>query len=126
MNSTIELIGRLLLGHIFVMTGISKLGESYAGTAVYMDSVGIPGGLLPLVIALEIGAGLMVIAGFKTKWGGYALAAFSIGAALVFHSNFDDQMQSILFMINISMAGGLLLLSAQGAGAYSLDRKLSK
>ena len=67
MNKAIELTGRILLGHIFLLAGINKLGAGYAGTAGYMDSMGVPGGLLPAVIALEIIGGLMIILGFKVK-----------------------------------------------------------
>jgi len=126
MNNIIELAGRVFLGHIFFMAGLSKLGSGYAGTAGYMESVGVPGGLLPAVIALEIIGGLMVIVGFKVKWAAYALAGFSIIAGVIFHSNFADQMQMILFMKNVSIAGGLLLLSVHGAGLLSVDSKLNK
>jgi len=124
MNNLIELIARVFLGHIFLLAGINKIGAGYAGTAGYMQSVGLPGELLPAVIALEIIGGLLVITGFKVKWAAYALAGFTFVAALIFHSNFADQMQMILFMKNISIAGGLLLLSVHGAGAFSLDKKL--
>ena len=126
MNKAIELTGRILLGHIFLLAGLSKLGAGYAGTAGYMDSMGVPGGLLPLVIAVEIIGGLMVILGFKVKWAAYALAGFSLLAGIIFHSNFADQMQMILFMKNASIAGGLLLLSTYGAGELSIDNKLTK
>jgi len=126
MNNVIELIGRLFLGHIFLLAGVNKIGDGYAGTAGYMDSMGVPGGLLPLVIALEIIGGLMVILGFKVKWAAYALAGFSIMAAIIFHANLAEQMQMILFMKNFAIAGGLLLLSVHGAGVLSIDNKLSK
>ena len=126
MNKAIELTGRILLGHIFLLAGLNKLGAGYAGTAGYMDSMGVPGGLLPLVIAVEIIGGLMVILGFKVKWAAYALAGFSLLAGIIFHSNFADQMQMILFMKNASIAGGLLLLSTYGAGELSIDNKLTK
>ena len=126
MNNVIELLARVFLGHIFVLAGFGKLGEGYAGTAGYMDSMGVPGGLLPLVIALEIIGGLMVIMGFKVKWAAYALAGFSIVAGVIFHSNFADQMQMILFMKNISIAGGLLLLSVHGASEFSVDKQLAR
>lgn len=126
MDKAIELIGRILLGHIFLMAGISKIGAGYAGTAGYMDSMGVPGALLPLVIILEIVGGLMVIVGFKVKWAAYALAAFTVVAGVIFHSNFADQMQMIMFMKNMSITGGLLLLSVYGSGQLSLDNKLSK
>jgi len=126
MKNLTEVAGRILLGGFFVMAGIGKIGAGYAGTAGYMDSMGIPGALLPLVIFLEIAGGLMVITGFKAKWAGYALAGFSIVAAVIFHSNFDDQMQSIMFMKNIAISGGLLILAAHGTGAWSLHRMWSK
>jgi putative oxidoreductase len=126
MDKMIELVGRVLLGHIFVMAGFSKIGEGYAGTAGYMDSMGVPGAMLPLVIILEIVAGVMIVVGFKVKWAAYALAGFTVVAAFIFHSNFADQMQMILFMKNMSITGGLLLLSTYGSGLLSLDSKLAK
>jgi len=126
MDKFIEVAGRVLLGLIFLMAGISKIGEGYAGTAGYMDAMGVPGALLPLVIILEIVGGLMVMTGFKVKWATYALAAFTLVAAFIFHSNFADQIQMILFMKNLSITGGLLLLSVYGSGELSLDNKLSK
>ena len=126
MNKSIELIGRILLGHIFLLAGLSKIGGGYDATAGYMEAMGVPGGLLPLVILLEIVGGLMVIVGFKVKWAAYALAIFSVISAIIFHSNFTDQIQMILFMKNLSMAGGLLLLSTYGAGSLSLGSKFNK
>ncbi len=124
MNKTLELIGRIFLGHIFLLAGLNKLGDAYSGTAAYMDSMGVPGGLLPLVVALEIAGGLMIILGFKTRWAALALAGFTLVAGIIFHADFADQIQMILFMKNISIAGGLLLLSNYGAGELSLDHKL--
>ena len=117
-----SLIARILLAHIFVMAGLSKIG-GYAGTQGYMESVGVPGMLLPLVILVEVGAGLAILLGWQTRWASYALAGFSIVSAVIFHSNLADQMQMILFMKNFAMAGGLLLLAEHGAGAYSLDNR---
>ena len=122
MEKFTDLTARILLGLIFVMAGINKLGAGYAGTAGYMDSMGIPGGLLPLVIALEILGGAMIILGFKIKWAAFALAGFTLLAGIIFHSNFADQMQSILFMKNLAISGGLLLLVNYGAGVLSIDK----
>ncbi len=126
MSNVIELVGRLFLGHIFLLAGLNKLGDGYAGTAGYMDSMGVPGALLPVVIALEVIGGLMVIVGFKVKWAACALAGFTVVTALIFHSNLVDQMQMILFMKNISITGGLLLLTVHGAGVISVDNKLNR
>ncbi|WP_439858926.1 DoxX family protein [Pseudomonas sp. MBLB4136] len=120
MNSAIVLLARLLLAHIFVLAGINKI-TGFAGTQGYMESMGVPGVLLPLVILLEVGGGLALILGFLTRWAALALAAFSVAAALIFHSNFSEQMQMILFMKNFAMAGGLLMLYVHGAGSISID-----
>jgi len=117
-------LGRLLISFMFVMAGISKIG-GYEGTQGYMESVGVPGMLLPLVILTEVGLGLAVIVGYKTRIAALGLAGFCILAAILFHANFSDQMQMIMFMKNIGLAGGFLLLVAHGAGAYSLDNRLA-
>ena len=113
---------RFLLAFIFLMAGVSKIGQ-YAGTQAYMASVGVPGSLLPLVIALEIGGALALIAGFKARWAALALALFSVVSAVLFHLDFGDQMQSIMFMKNLAIAGGLLVLAAAGPGVWSLDNR---
>lgn len=121
----LELLGRVLIAFIFVGAGWSKIG-GYEATAGYMQSMGVPGGLLPLVIALELGGGLAIIFGFLTRLAALGLAVFSILSAVLFHANFGDQTQQILFLKNIAMAGGFLFLVANGAGRYSLDAKLFK
>lgn len=123
MNNAIVLIARILLAHIFLLSGIGKLGAGYAATQGYMAAMGAPAALLPLVIALEIGGGLALILGFLTRWAALALAVFCIVAALMFHLNFGDRMQMIMFMKNFAMAGGLLMLYVHGAGAFSIDAR---
>lgn len=91
-----------------------------------MDAMGVPGMLLPLVIVLEVGGGLAIMAGWQTKLVSIALAAFTVVAAAIFHNNFSDQMQMIMFMKNIAIAGGFILLAVHGAGSYSLDNRRSK
>jgi len=122
MDKYLNLIGRLLLAQIFIIAGIGKI-FGYAGTMAYMNSMGVPGVLLPLVIALEIGGGLALVIGWQTRWVAYALAIFSILAALIFHHDFADPMQKINFMKNLAIAGGFLILAASGPGALSLDKK---
>jgi len=117
-------IGRIMLGAIFLMAGINKIG-AFEGTQKYMEAMGASGDLLIPVIALEIIGGLAVIIGWQTRWAALALSVFTVIAAFMFHNDFANQMQSILFMKNISIAGGLLFVSAIGAGAWSLDMKLN-
>ena len=114
--------GRLLLAAIFLVSGLGKIG-GYAGTQAYMDSAGVPGWLLPPVIALEIVGAIAIIVGFRARIAAVLLAGFSILAALLFHWQPGDQIQSILFMKNVAIAGGLLILAAHGAGAWSLDAR---
>ena len=115
-------VGRLLLSLIFITSGLSKIG-SFAGTQAYMESAGVPGLLLPVVIALEVLGGLAVVLGWHTRVAAFLLAGFSLLSAVVFHAKFGDQMQMIMFMKNLGLAGGFLILVAQGAGAYSLDAR---
>jgi len=122
-NATV-LLGRLLLAQIFLMSGVSKLGAGYAATQTYMQSMGLPGALLPLVIALEIGGALAIVVGFLSRWAAIALAAFCVVSAVIFHHNFGDQMQSIMFMKDLAMAGGLLLLFAYGSAGWAVERQI--
>jgi putative oxidoreductase len=78
---------------------------------------------LPLVIALEIGGGLAIIAGWQTRLVSIVLAAFTLAAAAIFHNNLADQTQMIMFMKNIAIAGGFILLAVHGAGGYSWDNR---
>ncbi len=115
-------VARVLLSLMFVTSGINKI-SGYAGTQGYMEAMGVPGGLLPLVIALEILGGLAVMLGWHTRIAAFLLAGFTLLSALLFHANFGDQMQMIMFMKNVSIAGGFLMIVAQGAGAFSLDNR---
>jgi len=117
-----SLIARVLLSHIFILAGINKI-MGYAGTQGYMESMGVPGMLLPLVIILEVGAGLAILLGWQIRWAALALAVFSVLSAVLFHSNLGDQTHMIMFMKNFAIAGGLLLLAEHGAGAFSLDKR---
>lgn len=111
--------GRLLLSLMFILAGYNKIG-GYAGTQGYMEAMGVPGMLLPLVIIVELFGGLALLVGWQTRIAAFLLAGFTIVANLIFH-NLTDQMQSLLFMKNLSVAGGLLMVTALGAGAFSLD-----
>ena len=122
MNKYSSVVARVLLAQIFIMAGISKI-SGYAGTQGYMDAMGVPGILLPLVIILELGGGLAILVGWQTRLVSYAVAAFTVIAAVIFHSNFADQTHMIMFMKNFAIAGGLLLLAEHGAGAFSFDNR---
>ncbi len=124
LNPIASAAGRVLIAAMFVLAGINKIG-GYESTQGYMDAMGVPGALLPLVIAFEIGAGLAVLVGWQTRIAAFLLAGFCLVSAVIFHSNFGDQMQSILFMKNLAIAGGFLFLVANGPGTLSVDARRS-
>lgn len=116
------LIARLLLALIFIVEAWLKI-TAYAGTVFYMEANGVPGFLLPVVIATELGGGILVVAGLLTRAAAVALAGFSLLTALFFHLSPD---QAVHFYKNLSMAGGFLALAASGPGAWSIDVQLGK
>ena len=113
-------IGRLLLSMIFIFSGFTKI-TGYAATQGYMEAMGVPGMLLPLVIAVELLGGIAILLGFKARLVAILMAGFSIVSALLFHQFWIDESQMNPFMKNIAMAGGFLMIFAHGAGAYSID-----
>jgi putative oxidoreductase len=118
-----ELAGRVLLASLFSLSGLSKLG-AYSATAAYMSAFGVPATLLPAVIATEVLGSLAIILGWQTRAVAGCLAAYSLLTAVTFHINFGDQIQVMMFLKNVSIAGGFLLLVANGAGPLSIDRRL--
>jgi putative oxidoreductase len=118
-------LGRVLIALIFVVAGIGKIG-GYAGTQGYMESMGVPGMLLPLVIALELLGGLAIILGWQTRLVAFLLAGFCIVSGVLFHGEIGDSMQRIQLLKNLGLAGGFLFLVAHGAGAWSLDNRRSR
>ncbi len=112
--------GRTLLASIFLLSGVNKIA-GYGATLGYMEAMGVPGIMLPAAIALEILAPAAIILGFYARTAAFLLAGFSIITALIFHFDFSDQIQSVLFLKNVSIAGGLLLLVAGGPGPFSIN-----
>lgn len=120
MKDATLLAGRILLALIFIISGWGKIG-GYAGSQQYMESMGVSGALLPLVIAAELGGGLAVAFGLFTRIAAVGLAVFTLLAAAFFHTDFANQAQFISFMKNLAIAGGFLVLAAHGPGALSID-----
>ena len=117
-----DLIGRVFISGIFLLSGFNKIGN-YDGTIGWMESFGLPGFLLIPAIVLEIVAPILIIVGYQTKIAAGALSLFCIATAFIFHNDFSDQMQIVAFMKNIALAGGFLFLVANGAKGYCLDKK---
>jgi len=116
-----DLPARAAMSAIFILSGISKIG-AFEGTQGYLEAFGLPGFLLAPTIAFEILAGMALLIGFKTRYVALALAGFTAVTALVFHLDFADQIQQIMFLKNVAIAGGLLLLAKTGAPALSIEK----
>lgn len=125
MNKYAELCGRILIAMMFILSGFGKIA-GYAAMRDYMESMGVPGILLPLAIITELGGGILVLIGFKTRIAAAGLAAFCVLTALIFHLNFTDPGQSLNFMKNMAITGGFLILAVNGPGPLSRDRKWGK
>jgi putative oxidoreductase len=125
--SYLSFTGRVLIGLPLAMSGLGKLA-AYGPTTATIVAAGLP--LPPLAyavaVALELGGGLLLIAGYQVRPVAIALALFCFATAVSFHNNFADKNQMIHFLKNVMMAGGLLQIAAFGAGALSLDHRLSK
>jgi putative oxidoreductase len=130
MNATryLPFVGRLFIGLPFMVSGLSKLA-AYGATIGLIASSRLP---LPPPLAyagavtVEIGCGLLVIAGYQTRIAAVVLALFCLATAMFFHANFADPNQTFHFIKNLVMTGGLLQIVASGAGAISIDNRHSK
>ena len=123
MTNILDLVARVFISLIFLLSGINKIGN-YEGTVGWMESLGMPGIFLIPAIILEIVAPILIMVGYKVKISAALLSAFCVATAIIFHSDFSDQMQFISFMKNIGLAGGFLFIVVNGAKDFSLDKKL--
>ena len=121
-DAVLALIARVLMAYIFLVAGWGKI-SAYSATVGYMESMGVPGVLLPLTILVEFGGGLALLFGFQARFAAFGLGLFSIITAFIFHDGAQD---SINFMKNFAMAGGLFFLMLHGAGKMSLDHLIEK
>ena len=125
MTNILDLVGRVFISLVFLLSGINKIGN-YEGSVGWMESFGMPGIFLIPAIILEIVAPILIIIGYKVKIAAALLSVFCIATALIFHTDFSNQMQFVSFMKNIALAGGFLFLVINGTKDFSLERKLSK
>jgi len=114
------LLGRFLLSALFLHEAWSKV-SGYAMTLAYMQAFGVPGQLLPLAIAFELGCALLILFGYHTRIAALLLAGFCVTTAVLFHTRFADRNQLLHFEKDLAIAGGFLIVFAQGSGAWSLD-----
>lgn len=121
--SVIDVLGRIFLSTLFLIEGTNKI-FNYEETIQYMENFGVPGYLAIPAIILEILFPLLLIIGYQTKIAALVMMIFTIVVAIIFHTNFDDQMQFITFFKDIAIAGGLIIIFVNGAGKFSVDYKL--
>ena len=116
----VEFLGRLLLSTLFLVEGIGKISMQ-GDVMMYMEDYGVPGILLAPAIILEILFPLLLIIGYRTKWAASVMALFTFTVAIIFHTNFSEGMQMILFLKDIAIAGGFMIIIAYGPSKISLD-----
>ena len=114
-------VGRILLCLIFIISGIQK-AAGIEGTQQYMEAVGVPGILVYPVILLEVFGALAVVLGWRAREAAFLLAGFCLLSAFLFHWNLSDQIQTIMLLKNLAIAGGFLMIVAHGPGALSLGK----
>ena len=119
----IDVLGRIFLSTLFLIEGTNKI-FNYEETIQYMENFGVPGYLAIPAIILEILFPLLLIIGYQTKIAALVMMIFTVVVAIIFHTNFDDQMQFITFFKDIAIAGGFIIIFVNGAGKFSVDYKL--
>ena len=122
MANLFDLIGRIFISSIFLLSGFNKI-FNYENTITWMEGFGVPGFLLWPAIVLEIIFPILIIIGYKTQISAILLAIFSIVTAVIFHLDFSNQMQTISFLKNFALAGGFLFIAVHGPKDWSVDRK---
>ena len=125
MTNILDLVGRIFISLVFLLSGINKIGN-YEGTIGWMESLGMPGIFLIPAIILEIGAPILIMVGYKVKISAALLSLFCLATAIIFHTDFSNQIQFVSFMKNIALAGGFLFLVINETKEFSLERKLAK
>ena len=116
----IEFVGRILLSALFLIEGFGKISKQ-EDVIMYMENYGVPEILFVPATVLEILFPLLLIAGYKTKWAASVMALFTFTVAIIFHTNFSEGMQMILFLKDIAIAGGFMIIIVYGPGKISLD-----
>ena len=116
----LEFVGRILLSALFLIEGIGKISVQ-ENVVMYMEDYGVPGILFIPAIVLEILFPIILIVGYKTKWAALVMALFTFTVAIIFHTDFSEGMQMMLFLKDIAIAGGFMIIIAYGPGKISLD-----
>ena len=116
----VEFLGRVLLSTLFLVEGIGKISMQ-EDVVMYMEDYGVPGILFLPTIILEILFPLLLITGYRTKWVASVMALFTFTVAIIFHTDFSEGIQMMLFLKDIAIAGGFMIIIAYGPSKISLD-----
>ena len=116
----LEFVGRLLLSILFLIEGLGKISMQ-ENVIMYMEGYGVPGILFVPATALEILFPIILIVGYKTKWAASVMAIFTFTVAIIFHTDFSEEMQMIFFLKDLAIAGGFIIIVAYGPSKISLD-----
>ncbi|MBD2810087.1 DoxX family protein [Xenorhabdus sp. Vera] len=120
------LVARILISVLFIIAGYGKLGDAYAGTQEFMEAMKVPGILLPLTILLELGGGLAIMFGLLTRTTAVFTFIFCILTSILFHHDFADNINQTMFLKNLAISAGYLMLAIMGPGKFSIDGVLKK
>ena len=123
LSNILDLIGRIFISSIFLLSGINKIGN-YEGSHDWMEALGVPGVLLIPAIVLEVVAPILIIVGYQVKISAALLSLFCIATAVIFHTDFSNQIQLTQFLKNFAIAGGFIIIFAYGPDKYSIDYML--
>ena len=116
----VEAFGRILISILFLIEGFRKF-LFQEETIMYMEDYGVPEILFFPSLILEILFPIFLIIGYKTRFSASIMALFTLTVALIFHTNFDNQMESIMFLKDIAIAGGFLIIAANEPKICSID-----
>ena len=120
----VEFLGRVLLSTLFLVEGIGKISIQ-EDVIMYMEEYGVPEILFMPSVVLEVLFPILLIVGYKTKWAASVMALFTFAVAIIFHTNFNDEMQIIYFLKDIAIAGGFIIIVANKVGVLTLDHYLN-
>ena len=120
----IEILGRIFLSAIFLINGVGKI-FNYEGTIQYMENFNVSGNLIIPAIIVEILFPIFLILGYRTRFSALILSLFTLTLAVIFHTDFSNQIQLISFLKNIAITGVFLFIFVRGAGKYSVDYKVN-
>ena len=122
MNNVLDLIGRVLISSLFLVSAFNKI-FSIDGSMDWMEGFGVPGFLIYPAIILEIILPIFVIVGYRARVSAGLLAIFCLATAFIFHLDFSNQMQLVSFLKNIGLAGGFLFIVVNGTRDWSVDKE---